>query len=185
LLADFWMLQPGKPSSSSSSAGAPGTRHTTAPFFPHRDLAAHSTTSSRHSFGMGRRFAFFATQLGGAVLHTHLRRQAKKSCRKSAEQSGISQVSAPPSTPPPQLDAARTAHPVAQRAAALSADAEDDAVCESFFATLECEPLDRQRFGTQAAAQLAVFEYIEGWHNIKLGERLEWSNPVDGCVQDR
>jgi len=63
LLADFWMLQPGKPSSSSSSAGAPGTMHTSAPFFPHRDFAAHSTTSSRHSFGMGRRFAFFATQL--------------------------------------------------------------------------------------------------------------------------
>ena len=64
LLADFWMLQPGTPSSSSSSsAGAPGTRHTTAPFFPQRDFAAHSTTASRHSLGIGRRFAFFATQL--------------------------------------------------------------------------------------------------------------------------
>ena len=63
LLADFSILHPGKPSSSSSSsAGAPGTRHTTAPFFPHRDFAAHTTTASRHSFGMGRRFAFFATQ---------------------------------------------------------------------------------------------------------------------------
>jgi len=63
LLADLWMLHPGTPSSSSSSAGAPGTRHTTAPFFPQTDFAAHSTTSSRHSFGTGRRFAFFATQL--------------------------------------------------------------------------------------------------------------------------
>jgi len=44
-------------------------------------------------------------------------------------------------------------------------DAYDNAMCESFFATLECELLDRQRFETQAAARLAVFEYIEGWYN--------------------
>ena len=44
-------------------------------------------------------------------------------------------------------------------------DAYDNAMCESFFATLECELLDRHRFPTQAAARLAVFEYIEGWYN--------------------
>jgi putative transposase len=42
-------------------------------------------------------------------------------------------------------------------------DAYDNALCESFFATLECELLDRQRFPTQAAARLAVFDFIEGW----------------------
>lgn len=34
-----------------------------------------------------------------------------------------------------------------------------------FFATLECELLDRRRFETQAAARLAVFEFVEGWYN--------------------
>jgi putative transposase len=44
-------------------------------------------------------------------------------------------------------------------------DAYDNAMCESFFATLECELLDRRRFRTQAEAQMAVFEFIEGWYN--------------------
>jgi len=44
-------------------------------------------------------------------------------------------------------------------------DAYDNALCESFFATLECELLDRQRFATQAEARLAVFDFIEGWYN--------------------
>jgi putative transposase len=42
-------------------------------------------------------------------------------------------------------------------------DAYDNALSESFFVTLECELLDRHRFGTHAAARLAVFDYIEGW----------------------
>ena len=44
-------------------------------------------------------------------------------------------------------------------------DAYDNALCESFFATLEGELLDRQRFATQAEARLAVFDFIEGWYN--------------------
>jgi putative transposase len=40
-------------------------------------------------------------------------------------------------------------------------DAYDDAMAESFFATLECELLDRQRFQTQVEARMAVFEWIE------------------------
>jgi putative transposase len=44
-------------------------------------------------------------------------------------------------------------------------DAYDNALCESFFATLECELLDRQRFTTPAQARLAVFDFIEGWYN--------------------
>jgi putative transposase len=44
-------------------------------------------------------------------------------------------------------------------------DAYDNALCESFFATLECELLDRVRFKTQVDARLAVFEFIEGWYN--------------------
>jgi putative transposase len=38
-------------------------------------------------------------------------------------------------------------------------------VGESFFATLECELLERWRFKTQVEARLAVFDFIEGWYN--------------------
>jgi putative transposase len=44
-------------------------------------------------------------------------------------------------------------------------DCYDNAMCESFFATLECELIDRERFATQADAERAVFEYIEGFYN--------------------
>jgi putative transposase len=44
-------------------------------------------------------------------------------------------------------------------------DCYDNAMCESFFATLECELLDRHRFRSQAEARMAVFEFIEGWYN--------------------
>lgn len=44
-------------------------------------------------------------------------------------------------------------------------DCFDNAMCESFFATLECELLDRRRFQTQAEARIAIFEFIEGWYN--------------------
>ena len=42
-------------------------------------------------------------------------------------------------------------------------DCYDNAMCESFFATLECELLDRRKFDSRAEARLAVFEFIEGW----------------------
>jgi putative transposase len=44
-------------------------------------------------------------------------------------------------------------------------DAYDNAMAERFFATLECELLDRRRFQTQAEAKLALFQWIEGWYN--------------------
>jgi putative transposase len=44
-------------------------------------------------------------------------------------------------------------------------DCFDNAMAESFFATLECELLDRHRFKTQAEAEIAVFDFIEGWYN--------------------
>ena len=44
-------------------------------------------------------------------------------------------------------------------------DCYDNALCESFFATLECELLERHRFPSPAEARLAVFEFIEGWYN--------------------
>lgn len=44
-------------------------------------------------------------------------------------------------------------------------DAYDNAMAESFFATLECELLNRHRFRTQVEARHAIFRFIEGWYN--------------------
>lgn len=58
-------------------------------------------------------------------------------------------------------------------------DAYDNALCESFFATLECELLDRRRFATQVEARLAVFEFIEGWYNPhRRHSALDYESPV-------
>jgi putative transposase len=59
-------------------------------------------------------------------------------------------------------------------------DAYDNAMCESFFATLECELLDRYRFRTQSEARMAVFQFIEGWYNPhRLHSGLGYLSPVD------
>ena len=44
-------------------------------------------------------------------------------------------------------------------------DCYDNAMCESFFATPECELLESRRFRYLAEARMAVFEFIEGWCN--------------------
>jgi putative transposase len=46
-------------------------------------------------------------------------------------------------------------------------DCFDNAMAESFFATLECELLDRQTFHTQAQERLEVFDFIEGYYNTQ------------------
>jgi putative transposase len=58
-------------------------------------------------------------------------------------------------------------------------DAYDNAMAESFFATLECELLNRRSFQTQAEAKLAVFEYIEGFYNPRRRHSsLGYRSPV-------
>lgn len=44
-------------------------------------------------------------------------------------------------------------------------DCFDNAMAESFFATLECELLQRRRLKTPAEARREVFRFIEGWYN--------------------
>jgi putative transposase len=47
----------------------------------------------------------------------------------------------------------------------IGGDAYDNAICESFYATLECELIDRHRFLSQTRAGIAVFQFIEGLYN--------------------
>ena len=59
-------------------------------------------------------------------------------------------------------------------------DAYDNAMCESFFATLECELLDRRRFKTQAEARIAIFEFVEGFYNPRRRHSsLGYLSPID------
>jgi putative transposase len=44
-------------------------------------------------------------------------------------------------------------------------DCYDNALAESFFATLECELVARSRWHTHAEARMAVFDFIEGFYN--------------------
>ncbi|MBK6768770.1 MAG: IS3 family transposase [Ardenticatenales bacterium] len=44
-------------------------------------------------------------------------------------------------------------------------DCYDNAMAESFFASLECELIDRSTFRSHADARIALFDYIEAWYN--------------------
>ena len=59
-------------------------------------------------------------------------------------------------------------------------DCYDNAMAESFFATLECELLDRTRFPNPKAAGETVFEFIEAWYNLhRRHSALGYLSPVD------
>jgi putative transposase len=59
-------------------------------------------------------------------------------------------------------------------------DCFDNALCESFFATLECELLDRSAFPTRTDARLAIFEWIEAFYNThRRHSALGYLSPAD------
>ena len=59
-------------------------------------------------------------------------------------------------------------------------DCFDNAITESFFATLECELLQRQTFRTQAQARTALFDFIEGFYNThRRHSALGYQSPAD------
>jgi len=59
-------------------------------------------------------------------------------------------------------------------------DCYDNAMAESFFATLECELLDRTTFRSRAEAERAIFEFIEGWYNPhRRHSSLGYQSPIN------
>ena len=65
-------------------------------------------------------------------------------------------------------------------------DCFDNAMCESFFATLECELLDRHRFKNQEEARRAIFEFLEGWYNLhRRHSSLGYLSPAEFEKQRR
>jgi putative transposase len=58
-------------------------------------------------------------------------------------------------------------------------DCYDNAMCESFFATLECELIERESFSDRLGARLSVFTFIEGWYNPhRLHSALDYQSPT-------
>ena len=59
-------------------------------------------------------------------------------------------------------------------------DCYDNAVCETFHASLKKERIYRQSWPTRAAARTAIFEYIEGWYNPRRRHStLGYLSPIE------
>ncbi len=59
-------------------------------------------------------------------------------------------------------------------------DCYDNAMAESFFASLECELLDQSRFRNHAEARADLFRYIEGWYNThRRHSGIGYRSPVN------
>ncbi len=59
-------------------------------------------------------------------------------------------------------------------------DAYDNAMAESFFATLECELIARRSWKTKTEARHAVFTWIEAWYNPhRLHSALDYQSPIN------
>jgi hypothetical protein len=59
-------------------------------------------------------------------------------------------------------------------------DAYDNAMCESFFGTLEAELLCREHFATHEQARRRVFSFLESWYNIhRLHSSIGYCSPLE------
>jgi putative transposase len=58
-------------------------------------------------------------------------------------------------------------------------DCYDNAMCESFFATLECELIDRSTFRNHDQARDEIIDFIEGFYNThRRHSALGYHSPV-------
>ena len=61
-----------------------------------------------------------------------------------------------------------------------SGSAYDNAMCESFFATLKCELIDRRRFVIYGGASHEIVDFIENFYNTRrLHSAIGYQSPVD------
>ncbi|SAL58514.1 integrase catalytic subunit [Caballeronia turbans] len=59
-------------------------------------------------------------------------------------------------------------------------DAYDNAMCESFFGTLEAELLSREHFATHEQARRRIFSFLEGWYNVRrLHSSIGYCSPLE------
>ena len=63
-------------------------------------------------------------------------------------------------------------------------DAYDNAVIESFWARMQTELLDRQRWKTRVELANAIFEHLEIFHNRqRRHSALGWRTPIEKVTQ--
>jgi putative transposase len=62
----------------------------------------------------------------------------------------------------------------------LAGECWDNAVAESFFATIKRELIDTRAWPTRAGLRAAIFDYIEGWYNTRrLHSSLGYLSPAE------
>jgi putative transposase len=64
-------------------------------------------------------------------------------------------------------------------------DCYDNAMCESFYATLECEMIDRTPLPNPQEARLAVFTFIDGYTSRPRSARLSLLAPSTSAEECR
>jgi putative transposase len=55
----------------------------------------------------------------------------------------------------------------------------DNALAESFFATIKRELLDTSSWPSRAAARTAIFDFVEGWNLHRLHSSLGYRSPAE------
>jgi putative transposase len=59
-------------------------------------------------------------------------------------------------------------------------DWDDNAMCENFFATLECELTERRAFTDSNEAERQLFSYMQGFHrSSRRHSPIEYDAPMD------
>jgi transposase InsO family protein len=64
-------------------------------------------------------------------------------------------------------------------------DCWDNAVAESFFATLRAELVDEERYPTRRAAEASIGDYIDSFYNVeRLHSHLDYVSPIEFELKD-
>ena len=59
-------------------------------------------------------------------------------------------------------------------------DCWDNAVAESFFATLRAELVDDERYSSREAAEASIADYIDRFYNVeRLHSHLDYVSPIE------
>jgi putative transposase len=68
----------------------------------------------------------------------------------------------------------------ARQSMSRKGDCWDNAVAESFFATLRAELVDHERYPTRAAAMRSIGDYIDNFYNVeRRHSHLDYLNPIE------
>jgi putative transposase len=127
----------------------------------------------------------FSRRIVGWAMHAHMRKELVIEALEMAVQQrrparGVVHHSDHGSQYTAVLFTGRCEHAGIQVSMGSIGDCYDNAVCESFHASLKKELIHRRPWPTRAEARSAVFEYIEGWFNPRRRHStLGYLSPAD------